>query len=105
MIYFGERLKALRRGKKLTQQQLADKIELVKSSICAYEKNTKYPSVDVLIKLCKFFDVSSDYLLGLSDKIEYEISELTDDQLDIIMNMITHFNKYNRLCNIINTDN
>ena len=96
MIYFGERLKALRLNKKLTQQQLADKMDLVKSSICAYEQNTKYPSVDVLIKLCKFFGVSSDYLLGLSDKLEFEFSELTDEQLDIIMSMVTQFNRYNK---------
>lgn len=101
MIYFGERLKALRREKKLTQKQLADNIDLVKSSICAYEQNTKYPSVEVLIKLCQFFGVSSDYLLGLSDKMEFEISELNEEQLDIIMSMIAQFNKFNKMCNVL----
>ena len=95
MLYFGERLRALRREKNLTQEQLAEKIDLVKSSICAYEKNAKYPSVEVLIKLCQFFNVSSDYLLGLSDKLEFEVAALTDEQLDIVMGMITQFNKFN----------
>ena len=102
MIYFGDRLKALRREKKLTQKQLADSMELVKSSICAYEQNTKYPSIEVLIKLCQFFSVSSDYLLGLSDKLELEISELNEEQLDIVMSIITQFNKFNRMYD--NTD-
>jgi transcriptional regulator with XRE-family HTH domain len=99
MIYFGDRLKALRREKKLTQNQLADSLELVKSTISAYEKNTKYPSVEVLIRLCKYFNVSADYLLGLSDTFEFELTELTDEQLDIVMSMITQFNRFNKICN------
>lgn len=104
MVYFGERLKALRHEKKLTQEQLADKMELVKSSISSYENNTKYPSIEVLIKLCQYFGVSSDYLLGLSDKLEYEVSELDDEQLKIILSMVAQFIKYNRLYSKVNAD-
>jgi transcriptional regulator with XRE-family HTH domain len=101
MIYFGARIKALRREKNLTQQQLADKIDLVKSSICSYEQSTKYPSIEVLIRLCRFFNVSSDYLLGLSDKMELEVAELTDEQLDIIMSMVAQLNRYNKISRIL----
>jgi DNA-binding XRE family transcriptional regulator len=55
MEYFGGKLKALRNEKGLTQQQLANKMELMKGSISAYEQNSKYPSLDVLIRLCNFF--------------------------------------------------
>jgi len=70
MMYFGIRLKELRAQKHITQQELADKVDLVKSSISAYEKSLKYPSVEVLIKSCNYFNVSSDYLIGLSDEKE-----------------------------------
>jgi transcriptional regulator with XRE-family HTH domain len=97
MEYFGDRLKALRKEKGLTQQQLADKIELVKGSISAYEQNSKYPSLNVLIKLCTFFHVSADYLLGLSDDMQFKMSALTDEQTQLILQLITELEQYNNL--------
>jgi len=97
MLYFGDKLKALRTEKKLTQQQLAEKLGLVKGSISAYEKNAKYPSVSILIKLCTLFNVSADYLLGLSDNIEFNMSSLTDEQMQIIMRLIIELEQYNKL--------
>ncbi len=41
MIYFGTRLKDLRKSKRLTQLELAEAVDLVKSSISAYEKGLK----------------------------------------------------------------
>lgn len=64
MITFGERLKELRKQKKLTQQQLADIFYLNKSSISRYENNGQMPENEILQKLADFFEVSIDYLLG-----------------------------------------
>lgn len=104
MIYFGEKLKALRIEKGLTQQQIAEKIGLVKGSISAYEQSAKYPSIDVLIKLCEMFGVSADYLLGLSDSIEYNLSTLTDEQTQTVMRIIAEFEQYNRLKEKLKTE-
>jgi transcriptional regulator with XRE-family HTH domain len=57
------RIKILREEKKMTQQELADKISGAKSTIAMYEKGDRKPSMDVLIKLSKIFDCSIDYLL------------------------------------------
>lgn len=97
MEYFGDKLKALRKEKRLTQQQLADKMELVKGSISAYEQNTKYPSLDVLIKLCTFFQVSADYMLGLSDDMQFKMSALTDEQAQLILQLIMELEQKNNL--------
>lgn len=96
-LYFGDRLRALRLEKGLTQQQLSEKVGLVKGSISAYEQSAKYPSVDVLIKLCETFDVSSDYLLGLSDTMEFKLSALTEGQVKLIMQLIVEFEQHNTL--------
>lgn len=104
MIYFGEKLKALRIEKGLTQQQIAEKIGLVKGSISAYEQSAKYPSIDVLIKLCDLFGVSADYLLGLSDSIEYNLSTLTDEQTQTVMRIIAEFEQYNKLKEKLKTE-
>lgn len=97
MQYFGEKIRALRTEKGLTQTQLADKVGLVKGSISAYEQGKKYPSVEVLIKLCSVFDVSSDYLIGLSDDMNLMKSELTDEQMSMIRSLIQELEKYNAL--------
>lgn len=96
MLYFGEKLKTLRLKHHLTQQQLADKVELVKGSISAYEQSTKYPSLEVLIKLCNFFNVSADYMLGLSDSEELKKANLTDEQTAIILRIIQEFEQANK---------
>ncbi|MCL2084024.1 MAG: helix-turn-helix domain-containing protein, partial [Oscillospiraceae bacterium] len=67
MELFGLRLKALRQSKGLTQQQLADRLNIVSASVSGYEKNSFYPSVEVLSQICLYFGVSADYMLGLSD--------------------------------------
>lgn len=64
MSDFGERLKRLRKGKDITQGQLAEVIGVVPSAIGKYERlETSYPSIDALIKLADYFNVSIDYLL------------------------------------------
>lgn len=61
---FGERLRKLRVVRNLSQRELGEKMGVVPSSIGKYEKvPNSFPSVEVLIKLSDFFDVSIDYLL------------------------------------------
>jgi transcriptional regulator with XRE-family HTH domain len=95
MEVFGLRLKSLRLDKGLTQKQLADKLGIVKASVSSYEQNSTYPSIEIFIKLCRTFDVSADFLLGLSNDIDYKISHLTDEQILLIMNLINQFERLN----------
>ena len=91
MLYFGRKLRKLRKDNNLTQTQLADKLEITKATVSAYETNAKYPSIEVLIKISNIFNVSSDYLLGLSEKTEFQNSNLTDEQNIIIEEIIKQF--------------
>lgn len=61
---FSERLKFLRKQNKVTQEILADKVGVERSSIGKYETSNVVPSTEVLIKIAEYFDVSTDYLLG-----------------------------------------
>lgn len=67
MNTFGKRVKRLRIKKGLTQEALAKKFLLNKSSVSRYERGQQLPEIDVLTKLADFFDVSTDYLLGRTD--------------------------------------
>lgn len=65
---FAERLKQLRKEHGLTQIQLAAIINVERSSVGKYEGKSKViPSDDVKRRIAEYFDVSVDYLLGLTD--------------------------------------
>lgn len=64
---FNIRLKQLRQKNKLTQSELADILGLKPTAVSNYESRRNEPSFDKLIALSKYFDVSCDYLLGISD--------------------------------------
>ena len=95
MELFGLRLKTLRVQKGLTQNQLAEKLDITRSAVSYYEKNATYPSIDILMKICRYFDVSADFLLGLSETKDFQISHLTDEQVQIILNIIHQFEQIN----------
>ena len=88
MIDFGNTLKALRIQHHMTQDQLAQKLYLTKSVISAYETGIRMPSYDVLINVSRIFKVSTDFLLGLEQKKEIDLSGLTDAEIDALMNLI-----------------
>jgi len=66
MASFSDRVKTLRKAKKMTQRQMADALGITERSYQRYEAENN-PNNETLIKLADFFDVSTDYLLGRSD--------------------------------------
>lgn len=64
----GERLKQLRLENGLTQRQVADILGLTVKGYNFYELGQREPSISSLKKLCEFYGVSSDYLIGLTDE-------------------------------------
>ena len=91
MLEFGNRLKGLRKQKGLTQEQLAQRLWVTKSTISAYEPGTKYPSLDMLTKLAQTFNVSSDFLLGIEKECTLNISKLSNTQIEILNKIINEF--------------
>ena len=61
---FSNRLKMLRKEKKIKQEQLAEALNIGKSSVGNYEIGTRLPDADVVVALADYFNVSADYLLG-----------------------------------------
>lgn len=62
-----ERIVKLRKGKKITQEELANRIGVTRSALSQYELGTRQPDYETLQRMATFFDVSTDYLLGHSD--------------------------------------
>ncbi len=84
MVKFGIRLRALRKERKLTQKVLADRLGLATSAICSYEAGTRYPSYEVLIKVAGIFRVSTDYLLGIEKSRYIDVTELSEEDIEIL---------------------
>lgn len=67
MHKLGERLRDLRIEKGLSIKALSKEINVSSSSICRWENGQADVPGMALITICKYFGVSSDYLLGLED--------------------------------------
>lgn len=94
MVDFGKKLKKLRQDAGLTQQQLADKLWVTKTTVSYYELSDRNPSPEILIKIAKAFHVSTDYLLGLEDKQQYlDVSDLSQENIELIQKMINTLRK------------
>lgn len=65
---YQERLRALREDNDLTQTQIATMLSIAQTTYSQYELDKRPMPIEYIIALCKFYNVSSDYLLGLSDK-------------------------------------
>ena len=62
-----EKLKELRKERELTLREVALGLSIPLQTYAAYEHGTREPSIEMIYAICKFYDVSSDYLIGLSD--------------------------------------
>ena len=67
MSTFAQRMKELRKERKLKQQQLADQFSVKLRTYQGYEYGESYPEVAKLSAIADYFDVSLDYLVGRSD--------------------------------------
>ena len=63
----GERLAEVRKDHGDTQQTLADKMSVTKYTVSSWEQEKSEPNHEILVRICRLYGVSSDYLLGLSN--------------------------------------
>ena len=67
MEKFSERLKELRTERRLSQAELAVETGLTQSAIATWEMCTRIPNARAVMILAKYFNVTTDYLLGMTD--------------------------------------
>ena len=65
---YTKRLYDLRVDHDLKQEDVADVLKITKQAYGMYENKKRSLPIESLIALCKFYNVSADYILGLSDK-------------------------------------
>ena len=65
---YSQRIRDLREDKDLSQSQVALILETSQTVYSRYERNERSLPIEHLIKLCKFYDVSADYILGFTNE-------------------------------------
>ena len=93
MLDMGDKLKALRLDSKLTQKQVAERIGLAISAVSSYESGSRYPSYEVLLKLAKMFHVSTDYLLGITEVRNIDVTGLNEEEINTISKLVDMLRK------------
>ena len=90
MADFASRIKELRKGKGLSQLQMAKDIGITNDSISIWERGIRKPEYGTLDYLCRYFDVSMSYLLGETDrKDNFPENHLSDDPNDVLFDFST----------------
>ena len=87
-MILGEKLKALRTAKKMSQKDLAERIGIAKSVISFYESGDRFPSYDVLIKIARIFNVTTDYLLDVERERTVNVSGLSEEDIAAVTTVI-----------------
>ncbi len=64
---FSETMSALRRSRKLSQRTAAADLGISQALLSHYENGAREPGLDFVCRACRYYGVSADYLLGISD--------------------------------------
>jgi len=83
-----DRIKELRSALNMTQAELAKVLSLSRTAINSYEQGLSVPSIATFVELCKFFNVSADYLLELNDSTNICVKGLEADEIALIYKIV-----------------
>ena len=91
---FGEITQTLRQSRNINQVQLAKALNVSKQTVSNWENNNIMPSIEMLLSIARYFSVSTDYLLELTDRSYIEVTGLSSDELAHIQQIIDDIKKY-----------
>ena len=83
------RIKELRTARGLTQVEFANNLSVSKQAVSNWENNNIQPSIDMLLKITNFFEVTTDYLLGRSNDNSLDVSNLSKEAVAHIQMIIS----------------
>ncbi|NFN09379.1 helix-turn-helix domain-containing protein [Clostridium botulinum] len=89
----GKKIKFLRNEQGITQDQLADYINVSRQSVWGYENNSVEPSLNVLVKIADVFNVSLDYLLCRTNE-KYNLNLENHTNKEFLLNIYEILNSY-----------
>ena len=88
-----ERIKTLREQAGMSQEKLAKRLGITRSSVNAWEMGISTPSTQYIAELAGLFRVSADYLLGLNETATVSIAGLTEADVGLVCHLISHLDR------------
>lgn len=92
-VIFEDRIRALRQQRKMTQEELAERLGVARPMISAYENGTHQPSHETLLKIASVFGVSMDHLYGVeknrADKMYLEVTGLSPAEVAVLADLVS----------------
>ncbi len=93
VIITADRIKGLRELSQMTQKELAIKLNVTRSSVNAWEMGISIPSTQKIVELALIFHTSTDYILGLDDKVTLDLNAYAEDEQSLIYQLSSYFDK------------
>ena len=88
ILNVADRIRYMREKNNLTQTDLANRLGISRSAVNAWEMSLSSPSIVNIIEMSKVFHVTADYLLSASEKLLVDISDLDNEQREIVLKLI-----------------
>ena len=93
VIITADRIKGLRELSQMTQKELAIKLNVTRSSVNAWEMGISIPSTQKIVELALILHTSTDYILGLDDKVTLDLNAYAEDEQSLIYQLSSYFDK------------
>ena len=84
---FGDNLKQIRKNKKMSQEQLAEKVNVTRQSVSKWENGEAYPEMNNILELCKIFNCK------LNDLVHTDMADISSLDEEIVMNVLSLMKK------------
>ena len=91
-----ENIKNLRITKGISQVQFAKELGVTKQCVSNWENDNILPSIEMLIRIATFFDVTTDFLLGLQTDCVILVDGLNDEEISHIRDIVKDIKKYKK---------
>lgn len=100
---FGDKLKQIRKEKNIKQEDLGKLLNVGGTTISNWENNITQPSIEQIVEIAKFFNVSTDYLMGITEDDVPKIEKLrqTLREAGIMVGTDLSYDELNRALRIV----
>lgn len=93
LLKVDERIHMLREQSGMTQNDLALRLGVTRSSVNSWEMGISTPTTEKIADMARVFKTSADYILGTTSKKTLQLDELTMDQQELVYRLIQYFDK------------
>ena len=95
VIFLSDNIRNMRVARGMNQVELGKMLGVSKQCISNWENDNVIPSVEMLVKIADFFNVTTDEVIGRTDRVCIDVSGLTDEQIAHISNIVKDSQKLN----------